>query len=109
MTVVSSVLTSTFRTDVHHIYAAGDAVGFPALASTSMQQGRLAMKHAFGSDVSSTAFRLLPTGIYTIPEVGMVGDTEESLKAKGSSIMSLGLAHIMQIRGAGSWATTADF
>jgi NAD(P) transhydrogenase len=41
-----------FRTDVPHIYADGDAVGFPALASTSMQQGRLAMQHAFGSDVS---------------------------------------------------------
>ena len=72
-----------FRTEVPHIYAAGDVVGFPALASTSMQQGRFAMKHAFGSDVSSAAFRLLPTGVYTIPEVGMVGDTEESLKQKG--------------------------
>jgi NAD(P) transhydrogenase len=72
-----------FRTEVPHIYAAGDVVGFPALASTSMQQGRLAMMHAFGSDVSSTAFRLLPAGVYTIPEVGMVGDTEESLTKKG--------------------------
>ncbi|MBV9444095.1 MAG: Si-specific NAD(P)(+) transhydrogenase [Acidobacteriaceae bacterium] len=72
-----------FLTDVPHIYAAGDVVGFPALASTSMQQGRHAMMHAFGADVSSAAFRLLPTGVYTIPEVGMVGDTEESLKQKG--------------------------
>ncbi|MGA8594997.1 MAG: Si-specific NAD(P)(+) transhydrogenase [Bryobacteraceae bacterium] len=80
-----------FRTEVPHIYAAGDVVGFPALASTSMQQGRLAMKHAFGSDVSSAAFRLLPTGVYTIPEVGMVGDTEESLKQKGINyIVGLG-------------------
>ena len=56
-----------------------------------MQQGRLAMKHAFGSDVSAAAFRLLPTGIYTIPEIGMVGDTEESLKQKGISyIVGLG-------------------
>lgn len=72
-----------FRTEVPHIYAAGDVVGFPALASTSMQQARVAMKHAFGSNVSSAAFRLLPTGVYTIPEIGMVGDTEESLKQKG--------------------------
>lgn len=71
------------RTEVPHIYAAGDVIGFPALASTSMQQGRRAMKHAFGSDVSSTALRLLPTGVYTIPEVSMAGDTEESLKQKG--------------------------
>lgn len=80
-----------FRTEVPHIYAAGDVIGFPALASTSMQQGRFAMKHAFGSDVSSAAFRLLPTGIYTIPEVGMVGETEESLKQKGTSyVVGLG-------------------
>lgn len=80
-----------FRTEIPHIYAAGDVVGFPALASTSMQQARLAMKYAFQSDVSSTAFRLLPTGVYTIPEVGMVGDTEESLKQKGISyVVGLG-------------------
>jgi NAD(P) transhydrogenase len=80
-----------FRTEVPHIYAAGDVIGFPALASTSMAQARLAMRHAFGCDVSSTAFRLLPTGVYTIPEVGMVGDTEESLKQKGINyIIGLG-------------------
>src|ERR1043165_3212628 len=69
-----------FRTEVPHIYAAGDVIGFPALASTSMQQARMAVRHAFGQDVTSTAFRLLPTGVYTIPEAGMVGETEESLK-----------------------------
>lgn len=80
-----------FRTEVPHIYAAGDVIGFPALASTSMQQGRLAVMHAFGSDVSSAAFHLLPTGIYTIPEFGMVGDTEQSLKQKGTDyVIGLG-------------------
>lgn len=80
-----------FRTEIPHIYAAGDVVGFPALASTSMQQARVAMKHAFGSDVSSAALRLLPTGVYTIPEVGMVGETEASLKQKGTNyVVGLG-------------------
>jgi NAD(P) transhydrogenase len=71
-----------FRTQVPHIYAAGDVVGFPALASTGMQQARLAMRHAFGLGLPSPAFRLLPTGVYTIPEIGMVGETEDSLKHK---------------------------
>ena len=72
-----------FRTEVSHIYAAGDVIGFPALASTSMQQARLAMTHAFGQAGSRQTPRVLPAGIYTIPEVGTVGDTEESLRAKG--------------------------
>jgi NAD(P) transhydrogenase len=71
-----------YRTEAQHIYAAGDVIGFPALASTSMQQARLAMKHAFGRLTPSTLPRLLPTGVYTIPEVGMAGETEESLKRK---------------------------
>jgi NAD(P) transhydrogenase len=67
-----------FQTNVAHIYAVGDVIGFPALASTSMQQGRLAACHAFGlpSDVKT---QLLPYGIYTIPEISMVGPTEEEL------------------------------
>lgn len=72
-----------FRTQVPNIYAAGDVIGFPALASTSMQQARIAMRHAVGSTVTPDSFRLLPTGIYTIPEVGTIGETEDSLKAKG--------------------------
>ncbi|MEP6887100.1 MAG: Si-specific NAD(P)(+) transhydrogenase [Nitrospirales bacterium] len=67
-----------FQTDVAHIYAVGDVIGFPALASTSMQQGRLAACHAFGlpCDVKT---QLLPYGIYTIPEISMVGPTEQEL------------------------------
>ena len=72
-----------FRTQTPHIYAAGDVIGFPALASTSMQQARLATKHAFGQEILSHAFRLLPTGVFTIPEVGMAGETEESLQRQG--------------------------
>lgn len=70
-----------FQTAVPHIYAAGDLVGFPGLASTSMEQGRVAMQHAFGE--GRRLSNLLPMGIYTIPEVSSIGETEESLRAKG--------------------------
>jgi NAD(P) transhydrogenase len=72
-----------FRTNVTHIYAAGDVIGFPALASTSMEQGRRAVQHALNLPVISEIPRLLPIGIYTIPEIGTVGDTEEALKRQG--------------------------
>ena len=72
-----------FRTQAPNVYVAGDVIGFPALASTSMQQARIAMRHAFGSEVTFDSFRLLPAGVYTIPEVGMVGETEDSLRSKG--------------------------
>jgi len=71
-----------FQTNIEHIYAAGDVIGFPALASTSMEQARRAARHALGLGVSALS-PLLPNGIYTIPEVSMVGETEESLKKKG--------------------------
>jgi NAD(P) transhydrogenase len=69
-----------FQTAVPHIYAAGDVIGFPALASTSMEQGRLAASHMFGK-VSRLPEEAIPYGIYTIPEVSMVGRTEEQLTA----------------------------
>ncbi len=71
-----------FQTDIPHIYAAGDVVGFPALASTSMQQGRLAACHAFGVPAHSES-RLLPFGIYSIPEISMVGRNEDDLTQAG--------------------------
>ncbi|HEY1189914.1 MAG TPA: Si-specific NAD(P)(+) transhydrogenase [Gemmata sp.] len=71
-----------FQTAVPHIYAVGDVIGFPALASTSAEQGRAAASHAFGSPAGPIA-RVLPTGIYTIPEVSAAGETEEALKAAG--------------------------
>ncbi|GEJ56709.1 Si-specific NAD(P)(+) transhydrogenase [Anaeromyxobacter diazotrophicus] len=72
-----------YRTKVPHIYAAGDLIGFPGLASTSMEQGRVAMTHALGKKYQQKVAELLPVGIYTIPEVSSVGATEEALKQKG--------------------------
>ena len=67
-----------FQTSVPHIYAAGDVIGFPALASTSMEQGRLASCHMFGQPGKMPP-NLIPYGIYSIPEISMVGHTEEQL------------------------------
>lgn len=67
-----------FRTSVEHIYAVGDVIGFPSLAATSMEQGRLAANYAFGEAVHATD-PLLPVGIYSIPEISYVGQTEEQL------------------------------
>jgi NAD(P) transhydrogenase len=71
-----------YRTAVPHIYAAGDVIGFPALASTSMEQGRVAACHAFGLKYKQRVASLLPMGIYTIPEISAAGETEESCKEK---------------------------
>ena len=72
-----------YRTAIAHIYAAGDVIGFPALASTSMEQGRVAACHAFGLKYKQRVASLLPMGIYTIPEISAAGETEESCKEKG--------------------------
>jgi NAD(P) transhydrogenase len=68
-----------YRTAVEHIYAAGDVIGGPALAATSMEQGRVASAHAFGEAASMS--EILPIGIYTIPEISYVGRNEEELTA----------------------------
>jgi NAD(P) transhydrogenase len=67
-----------YQTQVPHIYAVGDVIGFPSLASTSMEQGRLAACKAFGVDSQSVP-ELFPYGIYSVPEISMVGRTEEDL------------------------------
>jgi NAD(P) transhydrogenase len=67
-----------FRTKVEHVYAVGDVIGFPALAATSMEQGRLAAHHAFGEQVGSNTVPM-PIGIYSIPEISFVGKTEAEL------------------------------
>ena len=67
-----------FRTEVEHIYAVGDVIGFPALAATSMEQGRLAAHHACGEPVHEMN-KLQPIGIYTIPEISFIGATEDEL------------------------------
>jgi NAD(P) transhydrogenase len=74
------IVNSQYQTEVPHIYAAGDVIGFPALASTSMEQGRLASCHMFGQPGLHMP-ELFPYGIYTIPEISMVGQTEEKLTA----------------------------
>ena len=71
-----------YRTRVRHIYAAGDVIGFPALASTSMEQARVAMCHAFEVGLKKRVSPILPTGLYTIPEVSAAGATEEELKKR---------------------------
>ncbi len=71
-----------FQTEVPHIYAVGDVIGFPSLASTSMEQGRLAACHAFHVEAES-APSLFPYGIYTIPEISTVGKNEEELTHEG--------------------------
>lgn len=72
-----------FRTAVPHVLAAGDVIGFPALASVSMEQGRVAVCHAFGFPYKRAVAATMPYGIYTIPEVSAFGETEESCRQKG--------------------------
>ncbi|HYQ04201.1 MAG TPA: Si-specific NAD(P)(+) transhydrogenase [Polyangiaceae bacterium] len=72
-----------FRTKVPSIFAAGDVIGFPALASVSMEQGRVAMCHAFGFGYKQAVAAEMPYGIYTIPEVSSYGETEETCRQKG--------------------------
>jgi len=71
-----------FQTDVENVYAVGDVIGFPSLASTSSEQGRLAACHAFGIHADSIP-DLFPYGIYAIPEISMVGKGEEELTEEG--------------------------
>src|SRR5262245_12644350 len=71
-----------YQTEVPHIYAVGDVIGFPSLASTSMEQGRLAACHAFGVSTHSVP-NLFPYGIFTVPGMSMVGKTEEQLTQEG--------------------------
>lgn len=71
-----------FQTSVSNIYAAGDVVGFPALASTAMEQARVAMCHAFELRYKQAVAHVIPYGVYTIPEVATVGLNEDQLRAK---------------------------
>jgi NAD(P) transhydrogenase len=81
-----------YQTSVPHIYAAGDVIGFPALASTSMEQGRIAVCHAFGFEYKKRLARMLPMGIYSIPEISSVGETEESC-AENQIAYAVGRGH----------------
>ena len=77
-----AVEPTTMQTAVPHIYAAGDVIGFPSLASTSLEQGRLAACHAFGLAPPPPP-RFFPYGIYAVPEISTVGLTEEEVRARG--------------------------
>lgn len=74
---------SQFRTSVPHIAAAGDAIGYPALASAAIEQARVAVCHAFELQYKRRVSEILPYAVWTIPEVAVVGQTEESLLARG--------------------------
>jgi len=84
-----------FRTTVPHIYAAGDVIGHPSLAATSSEQGRLAACHAFGVAAGPMAPHF-PVGIYAIPEISMVGATEQELTA-GKIPYEIGVARYREI------------
>jgi NAD(P) transhydrogenase len=72
----------TFQTAIPHIYAAGDVIGFPSLASTSMEQGRIAALHAFGASMPP-APEFFPYGIYSVPEMSTVGLSEQDVRNQG--------------------------
>ena len=87
-------VNAAFQTDVADIYAAGDVIGFPSLASTSMQQGRLAACHAFEHSTTSQSAHF-PFGIYAVPEMSMVGMTEQELIEKKIAYEA-GVAHFRE-------------
>ncbi len=76
-------VNASYQTVHPHIYAVGDVIGYPALASTSMDQGRRAVRHAFGIEGPTAHPAHLPFAIYSIPEISYVGPTEEKLKEQG--------------------------
>ncbi|WP_127500202.1 Si-specific NAD(P)(+) transhydrogenase [Actinoplanes solisilvae] len=84
-----------YRTAVDNIYAVGDVIGFPALASTSMEQGRLAAHHACG-EPAREMHQLQPIGIYTIPEISFVGATEDEL-TESSTPFEVGIARYREL------------
>ena len=84
-----------FRTSVPHIFAAGDVIGYPSLAATSSEQGRLAACHAFGIPAAPMADHF-PIGIYSVPEISMVGSTEQTL-TKEKVPYEIGIARYREI------------
>ena len=85
-----------YQTKVPNIYAVGDVIGFPSLASVSMDQGRLAAVHAFNKGDISCLNTQLPLGIYTIPEVSLVGESEKTLTAAGHEY-EVGIARYFEL------------
>jgi len=87
-------VNENYQTNIEHIYAAGDVIGFPSLASTSLEQGRAAACHAFDAEVHSQP-ELFPYGIYSVPEISMVGLTEKECSARGISY-EIGIARFRE-------------
>ena len=87
-------VNENFQTNIPHIYAAGDVIGFPSLASTSMEQGRLAASHAFNGADTNMA-QNFPFGIYAVPEISMVGATEQALR-KNDIAYEIGVARLRE-------------
>jgi NAD(P) transhydrogenase len=75
-------VNASYQTAVPSVYAAGDVIGFPALASTSMEQGRVAVCHAFGFQYKQRVASMLPMGVYTIPEISAIGESEDTCREK---------------------------
>jgi len=89
-------VNSKYQTSLPHIYAVGDVIGFPSLASTSMEQGRLASCYAFNEKANAIPKKLIPYGIYTIPEISVIGPTEEQLTKDGTPY-EVGVARYREI------------
>jgi len=87
-----------FQSNVEHIYAVGDVIGFPSLASTSYEQGRAAARHAFGllKEDADASIRLFPYGIYTVPEISTIGKNEDELTQAGTPY-EIGKAYYREI------------
>lgn len=90
-------VNENYQTNIPHIYAAGDIIGFPSLANVSMDQGRAAVSHMFKiDDMKSYSLENLPYGIYSIPEISTVGKTEERAKQEGIDF-GVGKAHYSDV------------
>ena len=96
----------TFQTTVPNIYAAGDVIGFPSLASTAMEQGRVAACHAFGVTLPPPP-ETFPYGIYSVPEISTVGQSEEQVRPVRGCPTRLAWRVSARPRAATSWASTA--
>ena len=96
-----------FQTAQPHIYAAGDVIGNPAFASVSMEQGRVAVCHAFGFDYKKSVAGIVPYGIYTIPEVSAFGETEATCIDKGIPYVTGSARYAENARGKIATVTVA--
>ncbi len=92
-------VNAAFQTALPHVYAAGDVIGNPALASTAMEQARLAMTHAFDLKYKTNLAPVLPYGLYTIPECSAAGETEETLQQAGTAYVVGRASYASNARG----------